>query len=155
MKTYQKLSFVLICFCVLSSCKKENRIIKAPVVSASPAATYSCEYSVEFDIHDLFTNGNTEGFTIEDWRIEGSSMRIVIKAMGVDGSTWEPKLIDPLNVLDIDPPKHALKLVLEINEEQSTEITKEFCFKMIPYSDGQSTINYTFVNVGESFNYSY
>ena len=75
--------------------------------------------------------------------------------MGVDGTTWEPHLIDPLFVLDSDPPKHLLRLILETSEAQQLEIRKEFSFALAPYVDGQSTIEYTFENVDETFFYDY
>ena len=129
MKTYKRLFFVLICLCIFTSCKRENLAI------AETSVNNPCDDSVEFNFNGLYGNIDIEGFVIEDWRIEGTCMHVVIKAMGVDGTTWDPKLIDPLFVLDSDPPKHTLKLTLENNEEEYIEVSKEFSFELVPYAE--------------------
>tara|TARA_B100000925_G_C21969228_1_gene457049 strand:- start:34 stop:483 length:450 start_codon:yes stop_codon:yes gene_type:complete len=149
MKTYKELFFVLICLFLITSCKRESVVVEEASVHRP------CDYSVEFNVNGLYENSDIEGFTIEDWRIADTCLHVVIKAMGVDGTNWEPKLIDPLFVLDSDPPKHTLKLILENNEEEYIEISKEFSFELVPYADGESTIEYTFENVGETFYYVY
>ncbi|MAA78589.1 MAG: hypothetical protein CL916_04965 [Deltaproteobacteria bacterium] len=148
MKPYKELSFALFCVCICSCTKEEQILIE-------PSENIPCDYSVQFNFDGLYEHGNTEGFSIEEWRIEDTCMHVVIKAMGVDGTTWEPKLIDPLFVLDSDPPKHSLRLILENYEQEDIEIRKEFSFEIVPYADGTSTIEYTFENVQETFYYSY
>ena len=148
MKPYPRLSFALF-FVGIFACTKEERTI------SEPSDHIPCDYSVQFNFDGLYEHGNTEGFSIEEWRIENTCMHVVIKAMGVDGTTWEPKLIDPLFVLDSDPPKHLLRLIFENNEQENIEIRKEFSFEIVPYADGNSTIEYTFENIQETFYYSY
>ena len=149
MKTFQKIYFSLLYFGILSSCSRRD----LPANEGSVIGP--CDASVDFNIDGSYEHGNTEGFSIVDWRIENTCMHVIIMAMGVDGTNWVPKLIDPLLVLDSDPPKHTLRFVLENNEEEHTEIIKEFSFELVPYADGESTIEYTFDNVGETFFYSY
>ena len=86
------------------------------MVLAEASMNGPCDLSMEYNYDGLYENGNTEGFTIVDWRIENTCMYVTAVAMGVDGTTWEPKLIDPLNVLDSDPPKHSLRFLMEMNE---------------------------------------
>ena len=149
MKKFQKIHIAFVLCGFLSSCFKQDEAIEEPAVKGP------CDYAVEFNFNSLYENGNTEGFIIEDWRIERTCMHVLIKAMGSDGSTWEPRLIDPLFVLDSDPPKHTLRFTLENDEEPIIEISKEYRFELVPYQDGESTSEYTFDNVGETFFYSY
>ena len=71
--------------------QERNAISKKEMVLAEVSMNDPCDLSMEYNYDGLYENGNTEGFTIVDWRIENTCMYVTAAAMGVDGTTWDPR----------------------------------------------------------------
>ncbi|WP_353778212.1 hypothetical protein [Winogradskyella sp. 3972H.M.0a.05] len=78
--------------------------------------------------NDVYTNGETAFFSIEDASISENCLRLSISSSGCDGSSWEFTLVDSGDIAESDPVQRFLRLKLVNPEACLAVFTRDISF---------------------------
>lgn len=115
----------------------------------------SCDDSVIVN-SSLYTNGESDIFTINSIEIVGDCLLVNHSASGCNGETWVLSLVDSDAILESSPPQRNLRLIFSNNEACLAFLTAETSFDLsdLQLVDEQEII-LNILNTNESISYTY
>lgn len=82
--------------------------------------------------NSLFTNAQTEDYTINSIQVVDDCLEVQIQSSGCSGDTWKVDLIDSGNVAESNPEQRYLKISFTSTELCDAVISKAFSFDLSP-----------------------
>lgn len=106
----------------------------------TPDEKTDCSDSIIID-KELYTNTQTNNYTITNAQITDNCLAIEIESNGCDGATWEAKLYDSGEVAESYPVQRFIRLLLINDDECDSVFTQLYHFDLTPIkNDLQSAI---------------
>ena len=105
---------------------------------------------------NLYTNGQSDIFSINSVEIVGNCLVVNYSASGCDGTTWSLDLVDSEAIMESAPPQRNLRLIFINNEACLAFLTAELSFDITDLQiENENSIVLNILNINESLSYDY